>query len=353
MRNASSFVGLCLALNGCVARVADVTDEPPSTGGSSSMAGNEPGGGASALAGSSLGGGAVSGTASAGGAYAGGGADAAAGTGTTGGMPADGDGDALGNGGTTVSSSGGGGSGGSGGSGTAGTSAGGPAPLGIDFSIWSLQLPTGSGTSPTTISPAKLVAGYSDPDFFHRATDAGQLYMDPESGISTPGSKHCRTEMREMNANGSAAGWSASATNSMTVSGKVLKVGGGNSGTVTVAQVFNNDDSIPLCELEYGTSIGGFKLLYEEAKGGSGGSVDLHTKVAMNERYTFKLSLTKGQLAVNINGKDVYTKTPSSSVVGNEFYFKAGNYDQNATAGAISKTPFTSVEIYDIAVVHR
>ena len=67
----------------------------------------------------------------------------------------------------------------------------------MDFSIWSLQEPSGSGTSPTTISPSQLVAGYSDA-YFYKAADGGQAFMDTKTGITTPGSTHCRPELREM-----------------------------------------------------------------------------------------------------------------------------------------------------------
>ena len=95
----------------------------------------------------------------------------------------------------------------------------------------------------------------------------------------------------------------------------------------------------------------GFVLLYEEAKGG-GTVADLKTLVALNIPYSFQLSLTNGVLTVSINGTQVYSHTPSSSIIANEFYFKCGNYDQTTTAGDVTTTPYTIVEIYSIKVVH-
>jgi hypothetical protein len=220
----------------------------------------------------------------------------------------------------------------------------------IDYSIWSLQLPIGSGTSPTTISPMQLLAGFSN-EYFYAGDDGGQIFMDPATGITTSGSQHCRSEMREMSPGGGGAAWPSTGTNTMTVTGKVLKVGGGSSGTVTVGQVFNGTDSIPLCELEYSTSLGGFKLLYEEAKGG-GMTTNLETPVALNERYEFELALNDGKLFVSINGKQVYTRTPSPAIAAKRFYFKFGNYDQTAKSGPISSEPYTLVEVYTVKVVH-
>jgi Alginate lyase len=225
------------------------------------------------------------------------------------------------------------------------------APVGIDFSIWSLQLPTGSGTSPTTISPSALAAGYTDA-YFYVAADGGHAFMDPQTGITTSGSKHCRTEMRENNSGGGQAAWASTGVNTMTVTGKVVQVGGGAGGHVTIGQLFNGTDSIPLCELEYSTSRGGFELLYEEAKG-AGTTIDLKTPIALGSEYTFTLALSAGVLTVDVDGQVVYTHTPSAAIAAKRFYFKFGDYDQTATAGAISDVPYTIVEASGARVVHQ
>ena len=188
--------------------------------------------------------------------------------------------------------------------------------------------------------------------YFYPAADGGQTFMDPATGITTSGSVHCRTEMRESTADGSQAAWASTGTNTMTVTGKVLKVGGGSSGDVTVGQLFNGTDSIPLIEMQYSVGKGGFELLYEEAKGG-GSETDLKTPVALNTQYTFSLALSKGVATVSVNGTQVYTHTPSAGTLAKSFYFKFGNYDQTAMAGAISTTPYTVVEAYSVAVVHN
>jgi hypothetical protein len=176
--------------------------------------------------------------------------------------------------------------------------------------------------------------------------------MDPATGIATSGSQHCRTELREMTPGGQAAAWSSAGTNTMTVSGRIVQLGGGATGHVTLGQVFNGTDSIPLCELEYAAKLGGFQVLYEEGKG-AGTTTDLKTAVALGAPYTFTLSLSNGALTVAVDGKAVYTKTPSAAVAAKTFYFKAGNYDQTAAAGPISTTPYTVVEVDALDVVHR
>ncbi|MET0793336.1 MAG: polysaccharide lyase family 7 protein [Polyangiaceae bacterium] len=226
----------------------------------------------------------------------------------------------------------------------------GGSPPAIDYSIWMLQLPIGTGSSPTTVPSTQLLAGFTN-DYFYPAADGGQIFMDPETGSTTPGSQHCRSEMREATTGGGQAAWASSGSHSLTVTGKVLQVGGGSNGSVSVGQLFNGSDSIPLMELEYSTSKGGFQLLYEEAKG-TGSLVDLETPVALNARYTFSLSLIDGVASVSIDGKNVYTKAPSAAVLSKSFYFKFGAYDQTSSSGVASATPYTLVEVYGVDVLH-
>jgi len=325
-------LGSCLLLLACSAEIdsesnMDIEIVPPGgSAGSSSSAGG------SASAGSSAGGSSSGAASSAGTSTNAGGTPGAAG-----GLnpPSAGSSSIAGSGAEEA----GGSSSGSGGAGYV------PGP--IDFRQWVLQLPTGSGTSPTTIKSAELMAGYTDP-YFYLADDAGQMFMDPKQGITTSGSTRCRTELREQKIEGGNAAWPSSGTNTMTVEGKVVKRG---SGSIAVAQLFNGTDSIPLGELQY-TTGNKFMLFYEEAKS-AGTTYNMNTTVALDTRYTFSLALVDGQLIVSINGKQVFTKTPSAGIRDNDFYFKVGNYDQSTSAGSPNTTPYSIVEVYKVDVVHN
>jgi hypothetical protein len=218
----------------------------------------------------------------------------------------------------------------------------------IDYHIWSLQQPDGS-----TISSSQLVSGYSS-KYFYTASDGGQAFMDPKTGTTTSGSSHPRSEMREVTTSGSNAAWSWTGTNTMTNQAAVKQQGGGTSGSTAIGQIFNSTDSIPLVELMYTATAnskgGNFKLLYEEAKG-AGTYTDLSTKAALGSKFTYEMSLSGGVATVKINGSQVYSKKPSFS--GKKFYFKTGNYDQTATSGSVSTTPYTIVELYSVNVVHK
>ena len=91
---------------------------------------------------------------------------------------------------------------------------------------------------------------------------------------------------------------------------------------------------------------------FESPDGNQGDTFDMNTSVPLNARYTFSLEMLDGKLRVTINGKEVYTRTPSAGILDNKFYFKAGNYDQSAVAGTPDKTPYSIVATYSVTVEH-
>ncbi len=331
-------LGVCLFTTACSGSTNETDDAPSATAGAWNN------GGSSAESGGSAPAAGTSGAENSDAGRGAGGAIAAGGTSEGGAAAASSGGESSGG---TSSAGVGGASIGTAGSSSAG--AGGAAATGfaLDYSIWQLQLPSGSGTSPDIIPPSKL-EGYEDA-YFYPASDGGQMFMDPITGIHTNGSVHPRTEMRESKSDNSQVLWKPSATNTMTVVGKAVKCT-----SCTIAQVFNGTDAITLAELQYSSSNGGsMKLFYEEAKGQGDAPVDLGVSIPLDTRYTFVMSLTKNVLTVTVNGKVRYTKTPSADTLTSSFYFKVGDYDQKATGGAVSTTVNSEIEIYSVVVSHQ
>jgi hypothetical protein len=225
----------------------------------------------------------------------------------------------------------------------------------FDLSIWQLQLPSGTTNNPDTYTPAQLVGatGYSGTYFYTDTTDGAMTLMDCQDGVTTSSSSsHCRSELREMNADGSMAAWNRTGTNTITVTGMVTLLGGGSSGKTTIGQIFDSNTSKPMCELQY-TGAGCFKLLLEStSSGGTSNTYTLSTQ-AIGSQYTYSMSFTGTTITITTNG-NVYTYTPDTSFTsGDQFYFKCGNYDQTATnGGKFTATPYTIVKVYSIAVVH-
>ena len=92
----------------------------------------------------------------------------------------------------------------------------------FDLSHWELQLPTGTTNHTTTISPKQLegASGYQSKFFFTNTTDGSMSFWDPENGVKTPNSNFARSELREMNSNGSAAAWLPPGTHTLSATVK-------------------------------------------------------------------------------------------------------------------------------------
>jgi hypothetical protein len=208
---------------------------------------------------------------------------------------------------------------------------------GIDWSPWSLQLP-----NKTTVKPAT-----TRNDWFY-PHGSYQAFMDPKTGKTTSGSLHPRSELRQK------ATWSSSGTNTLDVTVRVAKIG---SGKITIGQVFcksgtksGTKGAHTLLELQYSTS--GFVAFYEEAKG-AGCSTGIGSAPGLGTTFTYQLEFSAKKLTVKINGVTRWTKTPSAAGSRGAFYFKAGNYDQSATPGPVSTTPYSIVEMSVIRISNR
>ena len=105
----------------------------------------------------------------------------------------------------------------------------------FDLAIWSLQEPVGSPGSPTTIPPSRLKGanGFQDSYFYTDTRDGAMTFWAPEKGVTTPNSNFARSELREMNRDGSAANWTLAGTHKLNATLRVVSV----TSNVCVGQV--------------------------------------------------------------------------------------------------------------------
>ncbi len=162
-----------------------------------------------------------------------------------------------------------------------------------ELSGWELQLPTGSPGHPDVgVNPTGLH------NLYYYIDSAGALtFMDPQRGVTTSGSLHPRSEMREIT-----SGWPASGTNVMTAEVMVPQV----PQKVTIGQIFQapNAPSKPLLELEY-LSSGQLKLLLERDKNGSNGAgADFLPvgNITPGTSFRYQISLTANVIHIAIDG---------------------------------------------------
>lgn len=125
----------------------------------------------------------------------------------------------------------------------------------FDLSVWELQEPVGSPGSPTTIPSSRLKGanGFQDAYFYTDARDGAMTFWAPEKGVTTPNSHYARSELREMNRDGSPANWSLSGTHRLNATLRVVSV----TSNVCVGQIHlgtGGPSTKPLLELYYRSS---------------------------------------------------------------------------------------------------
>ena len=224
----------------------------------------------------------------------------------------------------------------------------------FDLSLWELQEPVGSPGSPRTIGPAALKGpnGFQDNHFFTDRTDGAMTFWAPEYGVTTPNSKYPRSELRELNTDGTKANWPVTGTNTLSATLAVTRV----PDHVCVGQIHCGKalqpgllaSTKPLLELYYYSN--GDIILGIENSPSAGQTSHYTTNVKLGTRFNYKIQLTgDGTVELIVNSATHTFKMPSS-FVGYGEYFKAGNYDQSTgsdpTVGAI-------VKFYALRVVHR
>jgi hypothetical protein len=225
-------------------------------------------------------------------------------------------------------------------------------PPGSNFNlgIWQLQLPIGSPGSPDTKSASQLEAGYSSA-YFYTDTDGAMTFWCPENGVTTPNSTHGRSELREMNANGSAANWDIAGTHILNATVKVMRVPSSTAiGQIHIGSALQAGlpaSTKPLVELYYRSS-GDIVLGIENSPQG-GQTPHTLTNIPLGTKFTYQIKATSSTLTISINGTPYAFPLPQS-FIGYGEYFKAGNYIQsNGTDPNVGAL----VKFYALSVSHN
>jgi Alginate lyase/Carbohydrate binding module (family 35) len=218
----------------------------------------------------------------------------------------------------------------------------------FDLSTWELQLPIGSPGSPTTILPAQLEGanGYSNPAYFWTdKTDGSMTFWDPGAGVTTQNSDYARSELREMNADGSAANWPLSGTHKLSATLRIVSV----TKSVCVGQVHlgtGGSSTKPLLELYYAPS-GAITLGTENSPAGDQTRHSVGT-VALGTQWSYVIEVSGNTITLTINGTTTTYSIPSSFDAYN-MYFKAGDYNQSSSS---STTNGAKVKFYALTASH-
>jgi hypothetical protein len=214
--------------------------------------------------------------------------------------------------------------------------------------VWQLQLPIGSPGSPTTIQPAQLKGptGFTNGNFFTDQVNGSMTFWSPEKGVTTPNSSYPRSELREMNSNGSAADWQLPGAHRMSATVRVTQV----PRSVAVGQVHlgSGGSTKPLLELYYAPS-GTITMGIENSPAGGQTRYDV-ANVPLNTQWSYVISISGGnRINLSINGGATRTWNIPSSFNGYGMYFKAGAYNQSASS---STTAGAKVKFFALTISH-
>lgn len=214
----------------------------------------------------------------------------------------------------------------------------------FDLDGFNLQLPTGSSGKVDQVTGKKLSGcdGWSSSDYFYTSS-SGALVMKvpPRSAcVTTPNSKHCRTELREA----SPSSWDPkNKTNHLKAKLSVPKPDDSKYGTV-VGQV-KVDDSIskkPVAELFYNRE-GTLTIGVSQIPDVSSLKMTEIGRVNVGDTFEYELAYEGGKLTIQINGGE--KKTMSTGKLDSpKSYFKVGNYNQGSER--------SEVVFYDIEIAH-
>ena len=219
----------------------------------------------------------------------------------------------------------------------------------FNLSIWQLQLPTGSPGKPDTIQPAQLKGpnGYSNPAYFWTDKNDGSMtFWAPEKGVTTPNSNYARSELREMNSDGSVADWHLAGSHQLQATLRVVSV----TNHVCVGQIHlgtGGSSTKPLVELYYYAN-GNIVLGVEDSPSG-GQTTHQIANVPVGKQFSYTIAVTGGNtVALTVNGKTTKYPIPSSFDQYN-MYFKAGSYNQSSSS---STSNGAKVKFYALNINH-
>jgi hypothetical protein len=219
----------------------------------------------------------------------------------------------------------------------------------FDLSVWELQEPVGSPGSPTTISSSRLQGsnGFQDSYFYTDTRDGAMTFWAPEKGVTTANSDYARSELREMNHDGSSADWSlSSGTSTLNATLRVVSV----TSSVCVGQIHlgtGGSSTKPLVELYYHSN--GDIVIGTENSPSGGQTPHTVANVAVGKTWTYTLGVSGGHtINLTVNGSTTHYTIPSSF---NSYkqYFKAGSYNQSSSS---STTKGARVAFYNLTVSH-
>lgn len=212
----------------------------------------------------------------------------------------------------------------------------------LNLQPWKLTLPidTPHAGSPDEIKQPEL-ATYNLAPYFTLSPDAtGVQFRAYVNGATTSGSGYPRSELREMNSNGSTnASWSSTTgDHTMYITQAITKTPVVKP-HVVAGQIHDSSDDVVMIRLEG-------KKLFAEAKGVNKGTLD--DNYVLGTKFTVRIQSKEGRVMVFYNG----VKKVSFAHTGSGMYFKAGAYTQSNLSKGDTADAYGEVIVYSVTIKH-
>jgi hypothetical protein len=203
----------------------------------------------------------------------------------------------------------------------------------VDLTPWKISLPYGAGT--TQVQQPQL----------NKLTDsyfkilAGVQFTVPVNGTVQPGADYPRSELREMNTDGTLASWATnSGTHTMSIVQRITHLPKVKSQLIA-GQIHDATEYVILIRLDSA-------MLHVDYNGASVGVLD--PTYALGSTFTVKVVAGGGYIDVYYNGVRKVHQAASRPGC----YFKAGCYLQTNPSKGDAPSDFGQVEIFDLNVQH-
>lgn len=234
----------------------------------------------------------------------------------------------------------------------------------FDLNDWDITIPVNPSGGVTGLAQTILsLDNYASP-FFYANADGSMTFMSPVVGATTENTYGARSELRELNPDGSLAAWTMAQGGTMTATLAVNDLPtllNGQQGKIMVGQIHGNSGE--LCRL-YDDAGKIYFISNNETSISSSNTFQLtdaagnNPTVALNQQWSYAITAQGDKLTVSVNiAGDVYssTITVASSWQSETLYFKAGVYDGDAgTSGTDLKqaTGYGQATFYGLDMSH-
>ncbi|MDX6254027.1 MAG: hypothetical protein QOJ11_361 [Frankiales bacterium] len=200
----------------------------------------------------------------------------------------------------------------------------------LDLSIWKIGLPT------TKEIKQPQLETYSDASF---SVVSAVQFTARCGDVAQAGSKYARSELREMNHDGSQASWSTtSGTHIMSLTQTITHLPV-KKPQLICGQIHNSTDYLIMVEID-GTN------LYVRNRDATAGVLD--AKYRLGTPFDLQISVNGGLVTVTYNG----VEKAHIPLLETGCYFKAGCYVQSNTASGDLPTAYGQVEISRLDISH-